>query len=370
MVSLLFTFTVSAQEEIGSGGIGGRPGIPREDNPRSESIFIHILEPGQSVEDGINIINNDAETRTIAVYATDSVISSGGAFACEQKVESDDDVGSWVSLSKSTVTLKSAGSELVPFSILVPENTDVGEHNGCIVVQEIQPESNPESGIGLSFRTAIRLAVLVPGEIDKKLEIVSLSSSVQEEKVVATTEVENSGNVSIDSDISTTLDYFFGRQYSESGGQFPVLRGQTGEWNFEHSRPFWGGWYRVGVSATYDPNPDNFLGEEGTELTELGFPSFWIFIWPQPLALAIEGFITLLIGFIIYLIIKRLRIKRAVATKWKSYTVKSGADIKSIAKKCGISWRSLARANKLKAPYILEAGQKLKVPIPPKKKDD
>lgn len=28
------------------GGFGGRPAFPREDNARTESIFIHTLEPG------------------------------------------------------------------------------------------------------------------------------------------------------------------------------------------------------------------------------------------------------------------------------------------------------------------------------------
>lgn len=28
------------------GGFGGRPAYPREDNARTESIFIHTLEPG------------------------------------------------------------------------------------------------------------------------------------------------------------------------------------------------------------------------------------------------------------------------------------------------------------------------------------
>jgi hypothetical protein len=37
------SFSVSAIEY---GGFGGRPAYPREDNARTESIFIHTLEPG------------------------------------------------------------------------------------------------------------------------------------------------------------------------------------------------------------------------------------------------------------------------------------------------------------------------------------
>lgn len=37
---------ISASFAIEYGGFGGRPAYPRADNPRTESIFIHTLEPG------------------------------------------------------------------------------------------------------------------------------------------------------------------------------------------------------------------------------------------------------------------------------------------------------------------------------------
>jgi hypothetical protein len=40
---LSVSFSVSAIEY---GGFGGRPAFPRENNARTESIFIHTLEPG------------------------------------------------------------------------------------------------------------------------------------------------------------------------------------------------------------------------------------------------------------------------------------------------------------------------------------
>lgn len=38
------SFSLSV-EAIEYGGFGGRPAYPRADNPRTESIFIHTLEP-------------------------------------------------------------------------------------------------------------------------------------------------------------------------------------------------------------------------------------------------------------------------------------------------------------------------------------
>src|SRR5687768_8632801 len=78
---MLLTAPVSAIEQ---GGLGGKPAHPKEDNPRSQSIFVHTLDAGTESRDGVQVINNTAETKSVLVYAVDSQISSGGAFACAQ----------------------------------------------------------------------------------------------------------------------------------------------------------------------------------------------------------------------------------------------------------------------------------------------
>lgn len=44
VVAISFTNSLHAIEY---GGSGGKPAYPRPDNKRTESIFIHTLEPGQ-----------------------------------------------------------------------------------------------------------------------------------------------------------------------------------------------------------------------------------------------------------------------------------------------------------------------------------
>ncbi len=51
-------------------------------------------------------------------------------------------------------------------------------------------------------------------------------------------QVKNTGNVSIDADVSVVTRYFFGLKYAEQGGEYPVLRSETSDWNFDLKRPF------------------------------------------------------------------------------------------------------------------------------------
>lgn len=127
---------VASSFAIEYGGFGGRPAYPRADNPRTESIFIHTLEPGAIQKEGITVINNSSEPKTVLVYAADSTPSTGGAFACKQFAEQQTDVGSWIKLEKTEIKLNAGSTQLIPFTITVPTNASVGEHNGCILIQE------------------------------------------------------------------------------------------------------------------------------------------------------------------------------------------------------------------------------------------
>lgn len=182
VVALSFLLIAPVARAAEYGNIGGKPARPREDNARSQSIFIHELDPGQTVEDAIEVVNYTNVTKTLLVYATDSIVSSGGAFGCAQKVDEIKDVGGWIALTKNEVTLKSGQTEIIPFTITAPSfRPQVGENNGCIVVQEknaaTQDIEQDGGSIAISFRTAIRVAIWIPGDIKKSLRILGYAAS-------------------------------------------------------------------------------------------------------------------------------------------------------------------------------------------------
>lgn len=364
---LAFAVFTGSAFAIEYGGFGGRPAYPRADNPRTESIFVHTLEPGQVQVEGILMVNNSAERKTILVYATDSTPSTGGAFACEQAGQEKNDVGAWITLENSEVTLEPGEGGIIPFTIAVPQNASVGEHNGCIVTQEKKESTGEEAGISLSFRTGLRVAITIPGELIRELEIAGLVVTQRADgSFIINPQVRNTGNVSIDADIQVITRYFFGSVIDRNGGQFPILRGETSDWNFELKKPFWGGWYRTSFAVEYDENPEAGVGvKSGEPLTRITGPSSWFFSSPTLAGLAIEAAVLLLIAFGIFLLFLSRKRKVWIKKYWVGYEVKSGEDIKSLAGQFNVSWKLFAKANELRAPYTLKAGEKIKVP--PKK---
>lgn len=166
LLSLSFT-----AEAIEYGGFGGRPAYPRAGNPRTESIFVHTLEPGAIQKEGIKVVNNTPTKKTFLIYGGDSTPSTDGAFACKQLSEEKNDVGAWIKLDKSEVTMDPSTNQVIPFTITVPQNASVGEHNGCILIQEKKDKQEGQAGMALSVRTGIRVAITIPGDLVRKLEI-------------------------------------------------------------------------------------------------------------------------------------------------------------------------------------------------------
>lgn len=352
------------------GGIGARPAYPQPNNPRSQSIFIFELKPGQQASNGVQIINNTNQSQTVNLYAVDSAVASGGNFTCAQNGAPKKDVGAWISLADSSVTVPANSNQIVPFTITVPDSGSiaVGEHDGCIAMQAVSQTAVPsdKNGVLLSFRTAIRVAVTIPGKIIKKLHIVSVTvSKGHQSNYIITPLVSNDGNVSLDTAITTSLSSVFGPTLmTTKRGSNPVLPHTQSSWNYTVNKPFWGGWYRADVTVSYDANTATGLGITTNSQTKTEtMSSALFFVAPAPLALVIEIVVLLLIIAIVFLGIHRLIDGRAVKQQWKPVKIGQHATLQTLAQDYGVSWHKIAKVNKLKPPYHLEAGQKLKLPI-------
>lgn len=365
-VPLLLPSTADAAEYS---SIGGRPANPDPKNPRSKSIFIHTIKPGQKVRDAVKVVNYTNETKTLEIYATDSLISSGGAFGCAQKIEKKEAVGSWIQLDLNEVTLKPNAEQVVKFVVAAPATANVGSNDGCIVIQEKngKPQNISQSGggsVALSFRTAIRVALTVPGVIEKRVSVIDYRSIPQKNgNTILQSQLKNEGNVSVDVDLTMFTENIFSLQKKQINQEFPILRGAITEWNKEFERPFWGGFITSSFIANYDSNPANTIGQKDNAVIKSVRSKTIRFIsWPHPIALAIEIGVLLAALYSVVRVRKKWKERAWIKSSWITYTVKPGDSINSLASTHAVSWKLLAKTNTIKPPYTLEPGTKIKIP--------
>lgn len=364
----------AAASAINYGGVGGRPANPQPNNPRSRSIFIYTLKPGQHTNDAVKVQNNTGESQVVTLEAVDSELATGGAFTCKQSADPKIDVGAWIKISENTAVVPPNSSKNVSFTVTVPDShkVGVGEHDGCITLQAASQTAtkSKHAGILLSFRSAIRVVVTIPGKIVKKLTIsdVKVSSPAKGEGYVVTPSLRNEGNVSLDTSLRVGLVSLFGTKLKTvNGGTVPILPRSQASNNYKVSQPFWGGWYRAEVTASYNSNPKTGLGAgaKSDQRVET-MKSALFFASPKPLAALIELAVIVVIVVAANWIIKNKRHASHVKSHWEDYTVKQKDTLQSLSKDRAVPWKRIAKTNKLKPPYHLEKGQRLK--LPPKKK--
>jgi LysM repeat protein len=358
---VIFTLFSTTLFAIEYGGIGGVPAYPREDTPRSEEIFIYENAPGSVIEDGVAVMNNTNQTKTILVYATDTTPSSGGGFACKQYAEEVVAEGTWYELEKDEVTIEAGKNEIVPFKVTIPEDVTVGEHNACIVMQE-KKEEDTSAGANISVRAAIRAMVIVPGDIIRKLSINDFKYvKTENDKNLINLIVENSGNVSLDTQVDIEIkNYLTSKVFYSSSATYSILHSNKQEFNFDLDNNPWGGVYKAKVTLTYE-------GNAGTETIT---KDITFIIVPTIYAMALYATVLIILIASLLLILGRKR-KVAVASKNShKYTVKEGDSIYSIAKDHTVNWELVAKINKMKVPYTVKPGDTILIPLVKDKKEE
>ena len=375
LISIIFAATsVVLPAAAQSGGIGGRPANPDPNNPRTQSIFIMSLERGESGTDTILVANNTDQKQTIELYAVDGVVSNSGAYSCRQESEARIGLGSWAKIAKDQVVLDAGQREEVKFTVTMPKNADVGEHNGCIVFQTPDTDEASSGSVRVKTRQAVRLVVTIPGDLHREIAITSFDvNKSQKSQPLYSLVLQNQGNVSADVDAVVTVSSLWGNEIYRNGGGYPVIADQKLELAFEHPAqdyPMFGGWYRAGATVEYDKDAGTFGTQNAANLITKRTDEKIIFLAPTLTGVLVIAFVLLAAGGAAgyYWTIRRKN--NDVRNNGQVHVVTEGETVQTIAEKYDMDWKRLVGVNKVKPPYVLSVGQRLHVPnaTPHKKK--
>jgi LysM repeat protein len=350
---------------INTGTVGILPGNPDPTVPHSASWFVYNLDLGRSKTDSVRVINNKPETVVVKLYAVDATTTSDGSFALLPEDAPRTDVGSWVQLAANEIEIPANSEKTVPFTITVPDEADVGDHMGGLVMQEVEG-ANSMSGTGVKIvtRVGVRIYETVPGEVKKDFEITKFEWRTDQKRTGNFLKdildinrrtafifgLKNKGNVKITPKATIEVWNIFGKKVAdlrdkEIGILFPRKENE-GETIYWDGMPFFGR-YKVRLTTTFS--------EDG-----VGTGSKDIVIWAFPYRII---FILVLMGVLSYLIrLTMLYFREAKKEKMPIYTVRDGETLGILAQKFGVSWKNLAKLNEIKKPFEVRPSQKLFIP--------
>ena len=186
------------------------PATTSQNTTSNRAFFAIETAAGQVIEDSVQITNVTKDPLTLQLFPADAFNSPGAGFALRPQGEPNDDVGSWITLSKNEVTIKPNKTKKVAFVMDVPPGATPGDHVGGIV--SLNPvatgEQTTADGAVIEVQQAVgvRMYVRVAGPLNPQLIVQSVTMDVEfggipglafPREATITYTVRNEGNVRI-----------------------------------------------------------------------------------------------------------------------------------------------------------------------------
>jgi LysM repeat protein len=331
--------------------------------------FNFQISPGGTKKDSVIIQNNNDAPLTLLLYGADGTHSNQGSFALVNRTAVQRTVGKWVQFDSNAITLQAGEKKEIPFTITLPSTVTPGNYAGGIAAEtttvqspaagsaaDSSPASSTGAGVVISSRLVVKLFVSVPGQKNTLFSWDNFSRVVANDKQRFSLDFSNTGNtvIAVDPVIDVT-GLFGGTPVEIKLPESSLLQSETINVPYEWDQtPFFGLFKATATVTFFEYDIVTNQNINPTVMTKT--ISFWVIPW-----LPVAIIIVLLLIVIAYFTNKKLRMKR-LRKRSNTYEVQEGETIIGIAETAGISWRRLAKLNKLHAPYALKKGDKLQVP--------
>jgi hypothetical protein len=158
--------------------------------------FELTLEPGETRRLEVEAANfGDAEVLA-RTYAADVYTIVNGGFGADLFGEEPTGTTTWLTYPTEEMTLGPRDARIIPFEVAVPDGTTPGEYLAALVIENVEPIRGSGSvAIDQVNRSAIAVAIDVPGPRRPELRIGPVGHHVAGERSVVTFGIENPGNV-------------------------------------------------------------------------------------------------------------------------------------------------------------------------------
>ena len=136
--------------------------------------FIYSAPPSGVIRDYVAVANHSLKKVTVRLLSRDATSTSEAPFVPQESADDPVDVGSWIALEKTTVTLKPRTQTIIPFVLGVPESATPGDHVGAIMLSLLAHELT-KPGVYVEHRVGVRVYLRVDGQLTPELTVTDVS---------------------------------------------------------------------------------------------------------------------------------------------------------------------------------------------------
>ena len=117
-------------------------------NADRNSFRVSGLRPGQGFTDAVFVANSTKDAVTVALYPADGIKAQGGGYGYSNRQDPVRDVGAWLRLSRTQVTVPAGQRVKVGVRLVVPAGVTNGQHVGAVVSEPVdQPVTGPVTSV-------------------------------------------------------------------------------------------------------------------------------------------------------------------------------------------------------------------------------
>ena len=221
LLALLPTAPAAAAPGDGAGPRATFGVRPIKDRPT----FAYGATPGGVFTDQVEVSNPGSTALTLRVYASDAFNPRAGGFDLLPAGAKPADVGSWVTMSRGSVTVPARGKVLVGFTLKVPTNATPGDHSGGIVASLSSVRSDVQGNrVAVDQRVGARIYLRVSGALQAALTVEGLTARFHptlnpfgSSRATLTYRVRNTGNVRLGAKQHVTVGTIWGADRDAPG---------------------------------------------------------------------------------------------------------------------------------------------------------
>lgn len=186
--------------------------------PDSRPHFDYTAVQHGAVLDYLAVSNYSAKQVSLQIYPADAYTNTDGGFDLHKSQADSRDIGRWIKLANSSITLAPRTRAILPFRLVVPANASPGDHTGGIVAS-LTTTSRDAHGdvVTVQHRLAERIYLRVPGALRPSLDVEQLAAGyagrlnpVGRGSAHVQYRITNTGNVRLGATISAKVHNLIG----------------------------------------------------------------------------------------------------------------------------------------------------------------
>jgi WxL interacting protein linking bacterial and host surfaces len=199
LLTMILAFsTPVARADGGVAQFSIRPVVPSS-SATAAPYFVFDLQAGATVHDQARITNTGTARGSVALYPVDATTGQTSGVVYRSQQDPRTDVGAWVMVGASQLTLEPQQSQIVAFTVTVPASARPGQHVGGLVAENLALQngsgSSGSSGMQVNIQhlSIVAVQVNLPGSQAEQMAATGIQAGGQHNYQIIFLGLRNTG---------------------------------------------------------------------------------------------------------------------------------------------------------------------------------